>query len=380
MEAVGRLAGGVAHDFNNLLTVIIGYSEVLMMKKSLDRSLHHNVEEIQKAAERAALLTQQLLAFSRKQILQPRIIDLNKLVADLNKMLRRIIGEDIDLITKLDLEIGKVKTDPGQIDQVIMNLAVNARDAMPQGGKLTIETKNKNLDDSCCERFPEVNPGNYVLLRVSDTGHGIDDDTKKNIFEPFFTTKEIGKGTGLGLSTVYGIVKQSGGYIQVYSKVDQGTTFEIYLPGIEKSDKEHKEESKQIVPEGGSETILIVEDEDVVREMICKILKSFGYIVMKARNGDEALAIIKSQDIEEKIDLLITDVIMPEMSGRELAEQLLSNKPALKVMYISGYTDDVIVHHDVLNEGVLFLQKPFSPQVLAQKVREILDVDRLQVY
>lgn len=370
MEAVGRLAGGIAHDFNNLLTAIIGYSEILKIKESLDVDAEDNVTEIIKAAQRAAELTQQLLAFSRKQILRPKVINLNKLVTDTESMLRRLISEDIDIVTKLVSGLWHVMADPGQIDQVIMNLVVNARDAMPRGGKLTLKTENTFLDKSYFSEHISGEPGEYVLLAVSDTGRGMSPQTREHIFEPFFTTKE--KGTGLGLSTVYGIIKQSGGYIWVYSEEGHGTVFKVYLPRVKKSETELLEDGIPVAPVRGTETIIVVEDADMVRRMTCDSLRLFGYEVLEAGGGKEALEIFDRYK-EGEIDLLITDVVMPDMSGRELASRVLEYVPGLNVLYISGYTDETIVHHGVLDKGVSLLQKPYSPLILAQRVREILD-------
>ncbi len=375
MEAVGKLAGGIAHDFNNLLTAIIGYSEMLKMKGSLDTDSGYNVDEIIKAADRSANLTQQLLAFSRKQIMKPKILDLNKLIAETEKMLRRLIGEDIEIVTKLASGLGRVKADPGQIEQVIMNLAVNARDAMPEGGRLIVGTQNVYLDESYCEEHVGAEVGDYVMIAVSDTGHGIDEEAKERIFEPFFTTKEKGKGTGLGLSTAYGIVKQSGGYIWVYSEVNHGTTFKVYLPRVEKSGEESGDGVEKIEAGRGVETVLMVEDEEAVRKMICDVLRHFGYEVIESRSAKEAISEVKGRGGGE-IDFLVTDVIMPEMGGRELAERLLKEDPGMHVLYISGYTDEAIVHHGVLDEEIHFLQKPFSPQTLAKRVRDILDLEK----
>jgi len=371
MEAVGRLAGGVAHDFNNLLTAIIGYSELLLMSFVPGNPRRKDVEEIKKAADRAAALTRQLLAFSRKQMLQPQVLNLNLVVTGIEKMLRRMIGEDIELVTILDAELGLVKADPGQIDQVIMNLAVNARDAMPQGGKLTIETKNAYLDEEYAQQHVEVQPGPYVMLAMSDTGVGMDEEIKSHLFEPFFTTKEVGKGTGLGLATVYGIIKQSGGHIWVYSEPGQGTTFKIYLPMIE----------GVVEPAGlplppdetlhGAETILLVEDDSLVRELASRVLIRHGYLVLEAYDGEKALRIC--QEYQKPIHLLVTDVVMPGgMSGRQLAENMTTMHPETRVLYMSGYTDNAIVHHGMLKPGITFLQKPFTPEALARKVREVL--------
>ena len=374
LESVGRLAGGIAHDFNNLLTTIIGYSELISMEQDLTDTTREGIREIKSSAERAATLTQQLLAFSRKQVLQPQVIDLNRLITRLGKMLRRLVSEDIDITTKLDSNLGKIKADPGQVEQVIMNLVVNARDAMPEGGTITIETQGLYLDEGYHQHHPEVTPGDYILLAVSDTGHGMDEKTRKHIFEPFFTTKEVGKGTGLGLSTVYGIVKQSGGYIWVYSEPEQGTTFKIYLPRLTGTKKQQESLPGKGDPMGGAETILLVEDEEALRKMAGKILEGYGYSVIEAKNGIEALEIATKGD-RLKIDLLVTDVIMPKMGGKELAGKLVEEYPKLKVLYISGYTDNTIAHHGMLDEGVSLLQKPFSSQSLANTVREVLDED-----
>jgi len=371
MEAVGKLAGGVAHDFNNLLTAIVGHSEMCLRRLPADDPIYRKVEQIKKSGDRAAALTRQLLAFSRKQILQPEIIDLNNIVAEMSKMLQRLIGEDIDLMMGLAANAGKVKADPHQIGQVLMNLSVNARDAMPHGGKLTIETSNVFLGDEFAGSHLAVSPGQYVMLAVSDTGTGMDAVTKSRIFEPFFTTKEVGKGTGLGLSTVYGIVQQSEGSIWVYSEVGRGTTFKIYLPYV----SEHAEVNRPQVqaPElvKGTETILLVEDEDVVRDMAHEILEETGYEVLEARDGKEAQRI--AEQFPGEIHLMLTDVVMPIMSGRQLVELLTPKRPEMKVLYMSGYTDDAIVHHGVLGQGTPFIGKPFSPEALSRKIREILD-------
>lgn len=372
MEAVGRLAGGVAHDFNNLLTVINGYSELLLHRYLNEvMPVRRYIEEIKKAGERASALTGQLLAFSRKQVLQPKIFDLNDVVDNMDKMLRRLIGEDIELIFRPGTPLGKIKADPGQIEQVILNLVVNARDAMPNGGKITVETENVTLEESYTGQQLGPAFGCSVRLMVKDTGTGIDPKVLPHIFEPFFTTKEKNKGTGLGLATVYGIVAQSGGQLDVTSQVGLGTTFTVYLPAVE-------EVAEPLVPDqpdeaglDGHETILLVEDEDMVRSLTRTILLKHGYHVLEAAYGDEALKV--SQEYEGVIDLLATDVIMPHMSGREVAERLLQLRPTLKVLYMSGYTEDTIVHHGVTESGTAFLAKPFTPKVLARKVREILD-------
>jgi signal transduction histidine kinase/ActR/RegA family two-component response regulator len=374
LEAIGMLAGGIAHDFNNLLTVIGGYSDLTLVQLREEDPLRSNINEVKKAAERAAGLTRQLLAFSRKQVLQPKVLDLNAVVSELEKLLRRLIGEDIGFRTVLESTLGSVKADPGQIEQIIMNLAVNARDAMPRGGKLTIETKNVDLDEYYAKKHIAVIPGPYVMLAVSDTGTGMDQQTQARIFDPFFTTKETGKGTGLGLSTVYGIVKQSGGNIWVYSEVGRGTTFKVYLPRVDEGAEEYKRSAETQVDFRGPETVLVAEDEEMVRKLACKVLEMSGYRVLEAANGGAALLICERHN--EPIHLLITDVIMPEMSGRELADRLAQLRPEMKVLYMSGYTDNAIVHHGVLNEGASFIQKPFATHALARKVREVLDASK----
>lgn len=367
MEAVGQLAGGIAHDFNNLLTAISGYSELSLNRLSENDPLRHNLEEIKKAGKRAASLTRQLLAFSRKQILQPKVIDLNVVVSDFQKMLRRLIGESIELLTVLDPGIGSVKADPGQIEQVVMNLVVNARDAMPHGGKLTIETANVYLDHDYAKHHVAVS-GSYVMLAISDNGCGMDEETKARMFEPFFTTKEPGKGTGLGLSTVYGIVKQSGGNIWAYSEVGNGTTFRVYLPRVTDDAQEYKRRNEPARAPRGTETILLVEDDETVRKLTHEVLRNYGYEVLAAAHGDAAFSIC-----ERPIHLLLTDVVMPKMSGREVADRLTQLQPEMKVLFMSGYTDEAIVHHGVLDTDAPFIQKPFAPDALARKVRDVLD-------
>jgi len=372
VEAIGRLAGGIAHDFNNLLMTIKGCSEILLQECDAQDPRREEAEEIQKAAERATSLTRQLLAFGRRQILQPQVLDLNKVVTNMNKMLQRVIGEDIQLLTVLEPKLRPVKVDPGQIEQVIMNLAVNARDAMPRGGRLTIETANVFLDEDYAQRHVSVKPGSYVMLAVSDNGCGMDQETQSHLFEPFFTTKEKGKGTGLGLSTVYGIVKQSGGNIWAYSELGRGTTFKIYLPMVTQAVKEkYARPERRRISARGAETILLVEDEKAVRMMIGKTLQSKGYAVLEAQHGQEALSIC--EDYSGPIHLMVTDVVMPLMSGKELAEQLAPQRPEMKVLYMSGYPDNSIVQHGVLEPGTEFLQKPFTLNTLEAKVREILD-------
>ena len=372
MEAIGQLAGGVAHDFNNLLTVINGYSSLALQRMPDEDPLRENLEEISKAGERAANLTRQLLAFGRKQMLQPVALNLNDVISDLNKMLRRLIGENIKLTAKFDPALRKIRADPGQIEQVIVNLVVNARDAMPQGGHLTIETANFEVDSEYAGSHIGVGPGSYAMLAVTDSGVGMNEQTKARIFEPFFTTKEKGKGTGLGLSTVYGIVQQSGGNIWVYSEAGTGTSFKIYLPELIEPEREAKAASASAnTMLRGTETILLVEDEEVVRGLTQKILEESGYHVLTAGGGDEALQLCSEK--KTKIDLLLTDVVMPGASGKEVADRLGDMVPGIKVLFMSGYTDESIVHHGVLDSNVEFIQKPFTPVALSRKVREVLD-------
>ena len=369
MEAVGRLAGGVAHDFNNLLTIISGYNRMLLDQLSDSGPLRSYSEEVLKAADRAAALTNQLLAFSRRQMLRPRVVDANSLVQGDEKMLRRLIGEDIDLVLQLTPGVGNIKVDPGQFSQIILNLAINARDAMPNGGRLTIETAVAHLDEDYAKAHLEVRPGEYVMIAVSDNGIGIDAETKRHIFEPFFTTKEQGKGTGLGLATVYGIVKQSGGDIWVYSELGQGTTFKVYFPQI----RDAASDDSLVAPDTrpGHETILLVEDEAGVRELVAEMLRQRGYKVLQAADPAEALQV--SEHFGGPIQMLLSDVVMPKMSGMQLAEQLAPRRPQMRVLYLSGYTENTIIHHGVLKPGVQFLPKPFSQDALAKKIREVLD-------
>lgn len=371
MEAVGRLAGGVAHDFNNILTAILIYSDLLLGALDERDPLRKQVEEIQKAGNRAASLTRQLLAFSRKQILQPKVINLNDIVRDMKDMMERLIGEDIELTAVLDRHLSDVKADPGQIEQVIMNLVINARDAMPQGGHIVIETTDifpgQDNDSPHSASLPS---GDYVCLSIRDTGCGMDSETASRIFEPFFTTKGEGKGTGLGLSTAYGIISQSGGSIEVESEIGKGTAFSIYLPALAK-ERSKKEEPARSVPAPSSPgTILLVEDEDMVRTLLYTILKAEGYTVLEAGSGPEAIEL--SEHYGAPIQLMVTDVVMPQMSGRELVERLSHSRPDLKVLYISGHTDDAIFKHGVMTEEMNFLQKPFLPEELIRKVREML--------
>jgi two-component system cell cycle sensor histidine kinase/response regulator CckA len=369
MEAIGRLAGGIAHDFNNLLSVILGHSDILEQQVGTNGRLRKSVEATRNAAERAAALTMQLLAFSRKQVIEPTVIDLNESVVEIQKMLHRIIGEDIELTIRLEPGLGYVKADSGQLGQVLMNLAVNSRDAMPGGGKLAIETANVDLDDTYVRQHLGARPGPFVMLAVSDTGIGMDSETLSHVFEPFFTTKESGKGTGLGLSMVYGIIKQNNGYVMTYSEPGRGTTFKIYFPRtVESLPVPHGMEKG--IP-GGSETILVVEDELALRELTCVLLEEAGYTVLESTGVEDAIATAK--DSQRKIDLLLTDIVMPRLDGRELANQLVALRPNLRVLYMSGYTDDVIVHGGLLKQATVLVQKPFTKAKLLRKVRETLD-------
>ena len=372
MEAIGRLAGGIAHDFNNLLTVIGGYSGLVQEELAEASPVRANVDEIARATRQAAALTSQLLAFSRKQVLIPQVIYPNGLVRAVENILARLVGEDIELRAFLDPDVGDIKADPGQIEQVFLNLAANARDAMPTGGKLTIETSNKILDDGYALKNPDVRPGEYVRIAVSDTGQGMDPEVLSHIFEPFFTTKAQGKGTGLGLSTVYGIVTQSAGHITCDSEPGKGTTFSIYFPRTaEARDRTAARTGERIAVSGGSETILLVEDEEIVRRFTRTVLERNGYTVIAASGGKEALAIVESRECE--VALLVTDVVMPQMSGAELAKRLSLVCPKAKVLFASGYTGNVIVHHGMLDPGIDFIQKPFRSQEFLAKIREILD-------
>jgi PAS domain S-box-containing protein len=373
MEAVGRLAGGVAHDFNNLLTAISGYSELLLSDLAPGDPRRADVEEIKKATERAASLTRQLLAFSRRQVLQPRVLDLNVVVAGAEKLLRRLIGEDIRLVTRFEPALGAVRADAGQIEQVVMNLAVNARDAMPGGGTLTVETRNADITVARrTEEQAPMPPGRYVELRVSDTGVGIGAEVKRHIFEPFFTTREKGTGTGLGLATVYGIVKQSGGFIWVDSEPGRGATFTIHLPQVAQGVETAEPGRPVRTSIAGTETVLLVEDEAAVRTVARESLRIYGYRVLEAPDGEVALRV--AADAGAGIDLLLTDVIMPGLSGPALADRLRAERPGIRVLYMSGYTDDALGPHGVLEPGLNYLQKPFTPDVLAQKVRQVLDL------
>ncbi len=371
LEAIGQLAGGVAHDFNNLLTAINGYSALALRRVGEDHPITPYLEEVTKAGERAANLTRQLLAFGRKQLLQPLAINLNDIVSDMIKLLKRLIGEDIQLATRLDSNLKQVTADPGQLEQVLVNLVVNARDAMPRGGTVTIETANTTLDGAYASKHVGVQAGEYVMLAVSDTGQGMDHETQTRIFEPFFTTKEKGKGTGLGLSTVYGIIRQSGGNVWVYSEVSKGTTFKVYLPQAETEVLPQTPITPLLTAGRGWETVLLVEDEDMVRNLATELLEDSGYVVLQATGGEEAINLCR--DHSEPIDLLITDVVMPKVSGKEVADTLRTIHPETKILYMSGYTDEAIVHHGIVDSGIAFIQKPFSEQALAQKVRDVLD-------
>src|SRR5258705_5421613 len=374
MEAVGQLAVGVADDFNNILTAIVGYTDLLAAELANNVRQLEDLEEIRKAARRAAALTRQLLAFSRKQVLEPRIIDVNSVVLNLDKMLRSLISENIELKTDLADNLGAARADPNQIEQVIMNLAINARDAMPDGGTVTIETGNVTLDDAYAAQHVSVIPGEYVMLAVSDTGCGMDAKTQSRIFEPFFTTKPAGRGTGLGLSTVYGIVKQSGGNIWLYSEPNEGTVFKIYLPRVS-LDVGVAAVAKAPSIRGGTETVLIVEDDAQIQQLVLEVLAEKGYNVLVSSNGLEALQLLSS--LSAPLDLILTDVVMAQMCGRELAERAASIKPDTKVLFMSGYTNDAIVRHGVLDSGTWFIQKPFAADALAARVREVLDGDKL---
>ncbi len=371
MEAIGKLAGGISHDFNNLILAIIGHSDFILMEENLPPQTRDDVEQIIKAAQRARSLTRQLLAFSRKQVLQPKLMSINEYIGDMEKMLQRLIGEDVRLITRLSSEEGIVKADPGQIEQVILNLSVNARDAMPKGGKLIIETANVSLDYEYTEHHPELKPGDYIMISVSDTGVGIDKKTQERIYEPFFTTKERSKGTGLGLSTVYGIVKQSDGCIWLYSELNKGTTFKLYFPRVYEKPQVMIKPDITIESLQGSETILLVEDDQLVRNLTIKTLNKYGYIVHVANDGIMGLNMF--EQFHDSIDLLLTDVIMPGMSGKELSDHVLARNPKAKVLFISGYTDDLIAHHGILDEGMNLLQKPFTHIEIATKIRQILN-------
>ncbi len=371
LEAVGRLAGGIAHEFNNLLTVITGRSELLLQPDGVQGASRRNVELILSTADRAAQLTQQLLAFSRKQILRPIPVDLDTVVASMEAILRRVIGEHIKVVSVLGATRSRVRADPGQLEHVVLNLCLNARDAMPSGGTLTLETVDAELDAAFVQQHPGSRPGRYVMLAVGDTGHGIDPTTQAHLFEPFFTTKEIGRGTGLGLASVYGIVKQSDGYIRVHTELGRGTRFEIYLPRLEDRAPSDEPGRAGVRSARGSETILLVEDEEAVRHLAREVLEKSGYVVLEARQGIEALRAVEQH--ARPVDLLLTDVVMPAMSGRELANRLAGLHPAMRVMFMSGYTDDLAVQRGLLGPHEAFLAKPFTPDRLRTKVREVLD-------
>ncbi|RYE94863.1 MAG: PAS domain S-box protein, partial [Myxococcales bacterium] len=374
MEAIGRLAGGIAHDFNNLLTIILGTAGLMLDTVGPDDALHADILEVRKASLQAADLTRQLLAFSRQQVLQPRVLDLPEVLGGMERMLRRLIGEDIELAVVVPPSVGPIRADPGQLEQVIMNLVVNARDAMPDGGKLTLELSNVRVAADQASPPPEVPAGVYVMLSVTDTGMGMEADTVARIFEPFFTTKEKGKGTGLGLATVFGIVEQSGGHIAVESKLHQGTTFRVYFPQTEQVRRPRSTLPPLGVPVEGGETVLLVEDEPQIRQLLRVVLSRRGYRVLQAQNGGEAFLL--SEQYPGTIDLLVTDMVMPRMTGRQLAERLTVQRPGLRVLLISGYTEDVLIHQQGLDVGFAFLPKPITPEALLRKVREVLGAER----
>jgi len=372
LEGIGQLASGIAHDFNNLLTIINGYGELISKRVENDDILYKEISEIKAAGERAAALTEQLLAFSRRKIVRPKVINPNTSIININKMLLRLIGENIKIDTILESNIANIKIDPGQFDQIIMNLVVNARDAMISGGIVTIETASFYIDEHYAKHHISAKPGHYILLSVSDTGEGMNETTKARIFEPFYTTKKAGKGTGLGLSTVYGIVKQANGNIWVYSEPGKGTTFKIYLPVAEGTLEISTKKNLDTKDYKGTETILVVEDDPSVRELTCNFLRYYGYNVIETRDVDHALDV--SKDLAGQFSILITDVVMPKMSGHELSRHILAENPGIKILYVTGYTDNSIVHHGILDEGVNLLTKPFGPDDLAKKVREVLDL------
>lgn len=375
MESIGRLAGGVAHDFNNLLTSIMGHSQLAAMELPEGDALHSHLEEIQRSAESASNLTRQLLAFSRRQVIEPKTINLNNLISNISKMLQRLIGENIELITLTKPDLGLVTVDPGQFEQVVMNLVVNARDAMPEGGKIVIETANVSLKKAQARHYSDITPGQCVMLSVTDNGVGMDNEVKSKIFEPFFTTKDEGKGTGLGLSTCYGIIKQSGGHIDVESEPGLGTTFTIYLPRtleVHNGKSSDEEQTELVNVPKGSETVLLAEDEPLVRSLIASTLYDRGYNVLQASNGNEALEVAQQHD-KEAIHLLLTDVVMPQMGGVELADRFKTMRPDTRILFTSGYPDEAIVCQNTADPNIGFIQKPFVPAVLSRKIREILD-------
>jgi signal transduction histidine kinase len=372
MEAIGQLAGGVAHDFNNLMSAVVGFSELALLRlEDRDERMGHYLEEIRRAGERAAAVAHQLLALSRKQVLQTRVLNINTVVEEMESLLHRLLADDIELVSVLDPALDAVEADPGQIELVLMNLVINAGDAMPEGGKLTIETANVELDENHTSGSIDVAPGPYVLLAVSDRGTGMDPETTRRIFEPFFTTKDVGKGTGLGLSTVFGIVKQSGGDIAVQSERGHGTTFEIYLPQAHAGVDRAQEPIASREPPRGDETILLADDEELVRSFEREVLTELGYTVLEARSSSHALELARAHP--DVIHLLVTDVVMPELNGRELSERLTQSRPEAKTLYTSGYASDAIVRRDILESGVPFIQKPLNRASLAQKVRDVLD-------
>lgn len=371
MEAIGKLAGGIAHDFNNVLAAVVSYARFAKDALPADSPVGDDLDEVLQATDRASSLTRQLLAFSRRQVIEPIRIDLNELIRQTQRMLDRLLGEDIAIKSSLDASLWPVEVDPSQLEQVLLNLAVNSRDAMPKGGSLTLETANIRLDEAYARHHPEVEPGDYVLLAASDTGIGMSEEVRVRIFEPFFSTKPVGQGTGLGLATVYGIVKQSKGHIWVYSEPGQGTTFKIYLPRATGDAQTLPQKKPSQRPAGGSERVLVVEDEAPVRRVIVRCLRNAGYTVLEAANGADALRKLASFD--GQIELLVTDVVMPQVGGRELAAKAAERYPTLRVLYLSGYTENAIVHHGVLDAGLVFLQKPFSPDDLLRRVRDVLD-------
>jgi two-component system cell cycle sensor histidine kinase/response regulator CckA len=373
MEAIGELAGGVAHDFNNLLAVILGCADIVLDALPAEHPAAKKIETIRQAGSSAADLTRQLLAFSRQQMLQPRVLDLKEVIDKIQVLLRRLIGENIEIRVSLEPSLGCVKADPGQIEQVLLNLCVNARDAMPKGGRLTIAVRNVVLDDSFRDERLMVVPGPYVMLTVEDTGCGMNRETQARIFDPFFTTKEVGKGTGMGLATVYGIVKQSGGYIWVYSEVGKGSVFKVYLPFVNESPQLTPQKDTDASSLRGTETILLAEDSDSLREMAKEYLESVGYSVIESASGKDALE--RAKEFNGIIHLLLTDIVMPEMSGPELAAEVAGSRPGIKIIYTSGYTDGAIARQGILDPAVAFIQKPYRPKALGRKIREVLDGD-----